>query len=207
MSSFLATYLCIYIDLLYYHVRRYHDITKPTSVLRWNEADILAWNYTCHWTKGTKPIPLKTRSERMCSGRVTNSWSSGTSRVTGDKSWTRKKDGVVITTNRKMSWNNLIFLWICIMCYYVFDTNSGFNTNIAVRAEVNMLPFESFMIIKTQTIMYLVILNNEQCNHLLHEVPVYNLTKIVSTQGTYSWYTYAKNVSGEIGIDVKITGM
>jgi hypothetical protein len=77
MSSFLVTYLCIYIDLLYYHVRRYHDKTKRTSFLRWNKADIIAWNYTCHWTKGTKRITLSSRNELVCSFGVSNFCSVG----------------------------------------------------------------------------------------------------------------------------------
>ena len=50
--------------------------------------------------------------------------------------------------------------------------------------------------------MYLSRLNNENLNPLLNEA--FKLTKSLDTKGTYSWYTFAKNVSQDINIDIKL---
>jgi hypothetical protein len=54
--------------------------------------------------------------------------------------------------------------------------------------------------------MYLYRLNNEKLDPLLHEAC--NITNILDTHGTYSWLAdtlMQKNVSEEIGINVKLT--
>lgn len=73
-------------------------------------------------------------------------------------------------------------------------------TNLAVRAEIGMLPLETF--IMTQTILYFLRLNNDSLNPLLKEA--YDLTKSLDKDGIYSWYTYAKNISEESKIDLEL---
>ena len=50
--------------------------------------------------------------------------------------------------------------------------------------------------------MYLSRLNNENLNPRLNEA--FKLTKSLDSKGTYSWYTFAKNVSQDINIDIKL---
>ena len=71
------------------------------------------------------------------------------------------------------------------------------SSNVAVRAELGRLPLESF--ISSQAIIYLARLNNENINPLLKEA--FALTKNLNDTGIYSWYTYAKNIEEEIGVD------
>jgi len=75
------------------------------------------------------------------------------------------------------------------------------STNLAVWAELSRLPLES--IIKTQTSLYLLRLNNDNINPLLKEA--FHLSKILDKEGFYSWFTYAKNIVSEIGFDIEST--
>ena len=70
-------------------------------------------------------------------------------------------------------------------------------SNIAVRAELGIIPIESS--IKTHTILYLSRLNNEKLNPLLREA--FDLAKSLDSNGIFSWFTYASNIVTESKID------
>jgi hypothetical protein len=75
------------------------------------------------------------------------------------------------------------------------------STNLAVRAELDRLPLESF--IKTQTSLYLLRLNYDNINPLLKEA--FHWSKILDKEGLYSWFTNTKNIVSEIGFDIEST--
>ena len=74
------------------------------------------------------------------------------------------------------------------------------STNVIVREEMGILPIETYIV--SQTLIYFSRLNNENLNPLLHEA--YELTKLLDVDGIYSWYTYAKNISSELDIDIEL---
>ena len=63
-------------------------------------------------------------------------------------------------------------------------------SNIGARAELGRLPIEHFVL--TQSLIYLARLNTEKINPLLKEA--FELSKSLNSSGTYSWYTYIKNI-------------
>ena len=63
-------------------------------------------------------------------------------------------------------------------------------SNIAARAELGCLPIENFIV--SQSLLYLARLHTENINPLLKEA--FLLTKSLDCAGTYSWYTYIKNI-------------
>ena len=63
-------------------------------------------------------------------------------------------------------------------------------SNIGARAELGRLPIEHFIL--TQSSIYLARLHTEKINPLLKEA--LKLTKSLDSLGTYSWYTYVKNI-------------
>ena len=71
------------------------------------------------------------------------------------------------------------------------------SSNLATRAELDRLPIESF--IKTQAIVYLARLSSNNINPLLKEA--FQLSKKLDNDGTYSWYTFAKNTLKEINLE------
>ena len=73
------------------------------------------------------------------------------------------------------------------------------STNLAVRAELGRLPFESF--IKTQTSLYFLRLNNDNINP--HSKEAFHLSKILDKEGFYSWFTYMLKIVSEIGFHVE----
>ena len=82
-------------------------------------------------------------------------------------------------------------------CKYILGTRKN-ASNLATRVEVGRFPIEYF--IKTQTILYLARLFTQNINPLLRES--FLLTQQLDITGTYSWYTYAKNIADEAGIDL-----
>ena len=64
------------------------------------------------------------------------------------------------------------------------------SSNIGVRAELGRLPMEHF--IMTQSIVYLSRLHTDNVNPLLNEALI--LSKSLDSQGTYSWFTFVKNI-------------
>ena len=83
-------------------------------------------------------------------------------------------------------------------CKYILGTRKN-ASNLATRVEVGRLPIEFF--IKTQSLLYLARLFTENINPLLRES--FLLTQQLDISGTYSWYTYAKNIAVEADIDLK----
>jgi hypothetical protein len=65
------------------------------------------------------------------------------------------------------------------------------SSNIGVRAELGSLPMEHF--IMTQSILYLARLHTDNVNPLLKEALI--LSKSLDSQGTYSWFTFVKNIT------------
>ena len=65
------------------------------------------------------------------------------------------------------------------------------SSNIGVRAELGRLPMEHF--IMTQSILYLARLHTDNVNPLLKEALI--LSKSLDSQGTYSWFTFVKNIT------------
>ena len=70
------------------------------------------------------------------------------------------------------------------------------SSNIGVRAELGRLPMEHF--IMTQSILYLARLHPDNVNPLLKEALV--LSKSLDSQGTYSWFTFVKNITSDQNI-------
>ena len=68
--------------------------------------------------------------------------------------------------------------------------------NITARAELGRDPIEKY--VKVQTVKYLARLHYQNLNPLLKEAFI--LCKKLDSEGIYSWYTYAKNISSELGI-------
>ena len=73
-------------------------------------------------------------------------------------------------------------------------------SNLGARVELGRLPIECF--IKTQTLLYLARLYNNNINPLLKEA--FSLAQSLDLTGTYSWYTYAKNIVKETNVDLNI---
>ena len=65
------------------------------------------------------------------------------------------------------------------------------SSNIGVRAELGRLPMEHF--IMTQSIVYLSRIHTDNVNPLLKEALI--LSKSLDSQGTYSWFTFVKNIT------------
>ncbi len=72
------------------------------------------------------------------------------------------------------------------------------SSNLATRAELGRLPVEAF--IKTQAILYCATLFSNNINPLLKEA--FQLTERLDNEGTYSWYTFSKNIIEETGITI-----
>ena len=70
------------------------------------------------------------------------------------------------------------------------------SSNIGVRAELGRLPMEHF--IMTQSILYLARLHTDNVNPLLKETLI--LSKSLDSQGTYSWFTFVKNITSDQNI-------
>jgi hypothetical protein len=70
------------------------------------------------------------------------------------------------------------------------------SSNIGVRAELGRLPLEHF--IMTHSILYLARLHTDNVNPLLKEALV--LSKSLDSQGTYSWFTFVKNITSDQNI-------
>jgi hypothetical protein len=64
------------------------------------------------------------------------------------------------------------------------------------RNSINSLPMEHF--IMTQSIFYLARLHTDNVNPLLKEASI--LSKSLDTQGTYSWFTFVKNITSDQNI-------
>ena len=67
------------------------------------------------------------------------------------------------------------------------------SSNIGVRAELGRLHMGHF--IMTQSILYLARLHTDKVNPLLKESLI--LSKSLDSQGTYSWFTFVKNITSE----------
>ena len=68
------------------------------------------------------------------------------------------------------------------------------SSNIGVRAELGRLPMEHFIMIS----LYLARLHTDTVNSLLKEALV--LSKSLDSQGTYSWFTFVKNITSDQNI-------
>ena len=71
-------------------------------------------------------------------------------------------------------------------------------TNLGTRIELGRLPIEHF--IQTQTLLYLSRLSTLNLNPLLKES--FLLTKELDSLGTYTWFTYAKNIALDANVDL-----
>lgn len=70
-------------------------------------------------------------------------------------------------------------------------------SNFAAKAELGRLPLESF--IKTQVIAYYSRLNTLGINPLLKDA--FNLTKKLSEERVYTWYSFASSIIDEVKLD------
>ncbi len=85
-------------------------------------------------------------------------------------------------------------------CKSILGTRKS-SSNIGVRSELGRYPIEHF--IQSQSILYLARLHTEDLNPLLKES--FELSKSLDSQGTYSWYTYVKDISSNYEIEDEIT--
>ncbi len=83
-------------------------------------------------------------------------------------------------------------------CKYALGINKS-SSNFGTRNEIGRYPIECH--IKTQTIMYLARLFTDNLNPLLIES--FNLTKSLDACNIYTWFTYAKDILMETGIDIE----
>ena len=71
-------------------------------------------------------------------------------------------------------------------------------SNLATRAELGRIPLESSIF--CQTILYFIRLYTKDLNPTLKES--FLLTQNLDTSGVYTWFTFAKDIVGEIGLDI-----
>ena len=73
------------------------------------------------------------------------------------------------------------------------------SVNMTARSELGRDPIEKQIQIKT--IRYLARLNNEKINPLLREAFI--MCKKLDSEGTYTWYSYAKALSSDVGLNLE----
>ena len=76
------------------------------------------------------------------------------------------------------------------------------STNLTARAELGRSPVEKY--IAFQTIKYLSRLHMDDINPLLKDA--FQLCKVLDSENNYSWFTYAKDICSDIGIDINDLG-
>ena len=84
-------------------------------------------------------------------------------------------------------------------CKYVLGIRKK-ASNLTVRLELGRLPVENF--IKSQTLLYFTRLYTTKLNPLLKEP--FLLCQNLDSQGIYTWFSYAKSIIDETGLNILI---